>query len=139
MKLEVGNITLEKVKESNYWELIALLVWNHYREERHQDESKISFSERYIGKSEDGFIYDDKWNNPDYFQEGYTRTLNSVRIIFKRTDYITRIHIGVENGSVHVIGERLEGPERVNYNNYNYLRVSNWMLEHGFYKLTNND
>lgn len=51
MKLVAQNITLENVKNSDYWNLIAILVWDHYSEKEEQDESKIKIEESWFGKS----------------------------------------------------------------------------------------
>ena len=47
MKLIPKNINLESIKKSKYWDLIAILVWNHYSEKQYQDESMIEFEENY--------------------------------------------------------------------------------------------
>jgi hypothetical protein len=57
MKLRPKNITLENVRKSNYWDLIASLVWNHYSEKEFQDESRIEITENWYGKGNDGDKY----------------------------------------------------------------------------------
>jgi len=45
VKLIPQDITLEKIKQPNYWDLMAIIIWNHYSEEKYQDESKIKIEE----------------------------------------------------------------------------------------------
>ena len=66
MKLQAKNINLESIKKSNYWDLIAILVWNHYSEKSYQDESMIRIEENYYGYSENVTSHNIKWNNPNY-------------------------------------------------------------------------
>lgn len=42
--LKPKNITLERVKQSKYWDLIGIMIWNHYSEFRYQRESMIEIT-----------------------------------------------------------------------------------------------
>ena len=132
MKLVPNNITLERVKNSNYWELIARIVWNHYREERYQDNSMVSFQEEWYGKQENGSSNSDDWNNPDYTEKDYVRTLGDIKITFTRTDYVTHIYINVETGNIMYFGVYTD-KEKTNqpcHHSAQAVQLMNWMLEH---------
>lgn len=131
-----NNITLENVKNSNYWELIALIVWNHYREEKYQDESSIKITEDWYGKHKSGGSYNIKWNNPEFKEEGYVRTLYSIQIEFTRNDYITYIDIKVETGNISYFGIYTDKSKKrsPNYSPSN-INLMNWMLENKFIEL----
>jgi len=64
------NITLENVKKSNYWDLISILVWNHYSDKEYQEEDKIEITESWYGKTHGGSSHSSDWNNTNYQQEG---------------------------------------------------------------------
>lgn len=130
------DITLENVKNSNYWDLIAMCVWNHYSEERYQDNSKIEIKESWYGKTKGGSSHNEKWNKSDYKEDNYVRTLGSIIITFKRSDFNTYISINVENGNVNVYGiyKKTEEIKSVNYT-IKPLNICNWMLNNGFIDL----
>ena len=103
MKLVAQNITLENVKKSDYWNLISILVWNHYSELEHQEESKIKIEESWFGKFPGGGSYSYKWNDPNYSEEGSVRTLNAIVITLEREDYTTYIYLYVD-GNINCFG-----------------------------------
>lgn len=132
------NITLENVKNSNYWDLIAIIVWNHYSEKRFQDESQIEIKESWCGKSVDrsSTSFSSSWDNPDYVEEGWIRTLHAVKIIFTRSDYVTHININV-SGNVSVWGFYVnkEKKEQPNYGGlHQVINIVNWLLQNNFVK-----
>ena len=139
LKINTQEITLENVKKSSYWDLISYIVWSHYSEERFQDDSKITITERFYGKRSSGGSYGAVWQNPNYTQAECVRTLNAIEIQFERSDYTTYISLYVED-KAPIISARAyynEGHEKkhkeVNLTNSNYLKVCNWMLKHKFY------
>lgn len=142
MKLKARNITLENVKKSNYWKLISILVWNHYSEKRFQEESKIDIKEDWYGKCNNGGSYAQRWNNPNFSEEGYVRTLNSIVITFTRNDYITYIYIHVD-GNIHCFGKYTNKKDIEEYKRPNYtgaernLDITNWLLENNFISIIN--
>ena len=132
------NITLENVKNSNYWDLVAILVWNHYSEKRFQDESQIEIKESWCGKSINGSstMFSNSWDNPDYVEEGWKRTLYSVKIIFTRTDYVTYININV-TGNINVYGLYTDKEKKTqpNYSGFHQtINIINWLLQNNFVK-----
>ena len=141
MKLQAFNITLENVKKSNYWDLIAILVWNHYSEKHYQDESKITIEEVWYGKdiNGSGCEMSSQWNNPNHTREGCVRTLHSIKIIFTRNDYTTHININV-NGNISCYGFYSKNDDD-KYPNYHgaqrNLDITNWMLDNHFLQLIN--
>lgn len=134
MELIAKNITLENIKKSNYWDLIAILIWNHYRDEEEQDESAITMDEQWYGLNKTGSSSSHrvKWNNPSYKEPDYTRTLYSIKITFVRTDYTTYIDIKLD-GTVVCIG-RYSDPTKKGYLSYSYssLDVVNWLCKNDF-------
>lgn len=130
MKLITKNITLESVKKSKYWDLIASLVWNHYSEKRYQDESAIEMKEDWFGKALNGSTHSSKWDDPNYSEEGYVRTLNAIVIKFTRTDYVTYIYIHAD-GNIYCFGKYTDEEKNKKSPNYNYrnLDLTNWMIE----------
>lgn len=136
MKLIPKNITLENVKKSKYWELIAILEWNHYTEKQYQDESKITIEESWYGKGEDGISssHSNLWDDPDYTQKGFIRSLRTIRIIFTRSDYITHININI-NGNISCYGIYTNGNDRkIPYYTgaQRNLDLTNWMIDNNF-------
>tara|TARA_R110000772_G_scaffold154835_2_gene265883 strand:- start:278 stop:700 length:423 start_codon:yes stop_codon:yes gene_type:complete len=128
------QITLENVSNSNYWDLIGLIIWSHYSEKHHQDDSMISFEEKWYGKrnNDSGGQYSPDWKNPSHKAEGYTRTMTGVVIKFKRPDYTARITISL-NGCVHHFGiENSDDRKTVHFNKHNSLAITNWMLSNDF-------
>ncbi len=132
MKIIPNNITLEKVKKSNYWELIAILIWGHYNEPKFQDENAIIISEKWYGKHKEGngSYHTSDWNNPDFKVDDYIRTLYAIMITFTRKDYISHIYINVETGNVYAISS-LKG---VSFSTPN-VDITNWMLENNLLKV----
>lgn len=132
------NITLENVKKSNYWELIALIVWNHYREKKYQNEKDIIISENYYGKhpTNGSRSYCSDWASPSYTEKDYIRTLGSIVIQFERSDYTTYIYLSVETGNVSYFGIYKDKTETRSpqYTGASTIQVMNWMLEHEFIK-----
>lgn len=141
-KLIPNNITLEKIKKSNYWELIALVVCNHYRETKYQDENLVEISEDWyaVHVSGNGDTWSSKWKDPKYKEEGYIRTLIAIFIQLKRNDYITNIIINTINGNISVNGYYLDEHE-INNPTYRYcnLDVTNWMLDNNLLKFEETD
>lgn len=128
------NITLENVKNSNYWDLIAILVWNHYSESRFQDESKIEITESWCGKSKGSVCFSSEWDKPDYTEEGYTRTLWGIRIVFTRTDYITHINL-TTSGRISIWGYYVDKSKKSSpiFDGFqNALGIINWQLHNKF-------
>ena len=132
MKLQAKNINLESIKKSNYWDLIAILVWNHYSEKSYQDESMIKIEENYCGYSENEICYSSKWDEPNYTEPGLIRTLDNILITFTRTDYITYIFIH-SNGNISCFGKYTDGKRGEKSPNYlgsqRNLSITNWMIE----------
>lgn len=130
------NITLENVKKSDYWNLISILVWNHYSETRFQDESKIEITESWYGKGKSSEAFGKNWDDPNYTEKGYKRTLKAICITFTRSDYVTTIYIN-NNGNINAFGTysdkskksipSLTGTQR-------NLDVTNWMIKNKFVK-----
>lgn len=144
MKLVTKNITLENVKKSNYWGLIAILVWNHYNDIDEQDESRISFRESFYGQGDGCSSHSSDWDNPEYKQDGYVRTLESIIITLKRDDYDTFIYIH-SNGRINIIGQYTDdykkrykltsSPEYRGISNQ--LKIVNWLIENDFIVIEN--
>ena len=139
MKLVAQNITLENVKKSDYWNLISILVWNHYSELEHQEESKIKIEESWFGKFPGGGSYSYKWNDPNYSEEGSVRTLNAIVITFAREDYTTYIYLYVD-GNINCFGMYSDkSVKKVPY--YGGLRrnldITNWLMKNNFVTTTN--
>ena len=134
----IPNITLDNIKNSDYWELIALVVWNHYREKKYQIESNISFKEEWYGKTNGASSHHNRWNDPNFIKPPFIRTLRSIVIEFKRTDYITNIYINVETGNIYVYGYYTD-TEKKALPNYiiRTLDIVNWMLKNNLLKLNN--
>jgi len=138
MKLIPQNITLENVKKSDYWNLISILVWNHYSEEKYQDDSKIEIKEDWYGKCNSGGSYSSYWDDPSHSEDGYVRTLKSISIIFKRSDYDTYIHVNTD-GNIYCYGiyhDREQGAPDYGGAQRN-LEITNWMIKNNF--ITIND
>lgn len=132
------NITLENVKKSNYWDLIAILVWNHYSEKRFQDESQIEIKESYCGKSTTGSatMFSNSWDNPDYKEDGWIRTLYAVKIIFTRSDYVTHISINV-TGNISIFGlytDKNKTTQPTYYGLHQTISIVNWLIKNKFVK-----
>ena len=141
MKLIAKNITLENIKKSKYWDLIAILVWNHYSEKQYQDESMIEFEENYRGVSDNCSSYNKNWNDPDYTEPGLIRELSSILITLKRSDYITYIFIHT-NGNISCFGKYINClTEEKKNTSPNYsgaqrnLSITNWMIENNLIKM----
>jgi len=139
MKLVGKNITLENVKKSNYWDLISILVWNHYSEKKYQDESCIEIKESWYGKGEQGSSsHTIQWDNPLYSDEKFIRTLGQIVIVFKRSDYVTYIYIDL-GGNVHCFGQYLNNKEEFKVPNYDGIQrnldITNWMISNGFIEI----
>ena len=140
MELVAHNITLENVKNSDYWNLISILVWDHYSEIEHQDESKIKIKESWFGKFPGGGSYSNKWNDPNYSEEGSVRTLNAIVITFEREDYTTYIYLYVD-GNINCFGmysdkslKKTPHYEGLSRN----LDITNWLMKNNFVTATNN-
>ena len=140
MKLVAQNITLENVKKSDYWNLISILVWNHYSELEHQEESKIKIEESWFGKFPGGGSYSYKWNDPNYSEEGSVRTLNAIVITLEREDYTTYIYLYVD-GNINCFGmysdkslKKTPHYEGLSRN----LDITNWLMKNNFVTATNN-
>ena len=141
MKLVAQNITLENVKKSDYWNLISILVWNHYSELEHQEESKIKIEESWFGKFPGGGSYSYKWNDPNYSEEGSVRTLNAIVITLEREDYTTYIYLYVD-GNINCFGMYSDkSVKKVPY--YEGLRrnldITNWLMKNNFVTANNNN
>ena len=141
MKLVAQNITLENVKKSDYWNLISILVWNHYSELEHQEESKIKIEESWFGKFPGGGSYSYKWNDPNYSEEGSVRTLNAIVITLEREDYTTYIYLYVD-GNINCFGMYSDkSVKKVPY--YKGLRrnldITNWLMKNNFVTANNNN
>lgn len=133
MLKSTNNITLENVKKSNYWDLISILVWNHYSEKHYQDETKLNFKEIWVGKSKGVTSHNKMWNDPNHKEGDLVRTLDSILIIFERDDYITYIYIHAD-GNVNCFGmytdkEKKQSPH---YNMHSNLHIINWMINNNF-------
>ena len=131
-----NKITLENVKKSNYWDLISLLVWNHYSEKKYQDEGLIEITENWYGKGINNGCasYSYHWDNPSHTEEGYLRTLNGIKITLKRSDYNAYINIGT-NGRVECYGvyNDVNIKKTPNfYNAQNNVKICNWLLANEF-------
>ncbi len=142
MKLiPTDNITLDNVKKSNYWKLISIVVWNHYIEEKFQDESMLTFGESYYGKAKNGggtSSHGDKWNNTEYTEEYYTRTLSSIVITFKRSDTTTYFYINVETGNLTFFGFYNDKDKNGSPTwSHKPLHICNWLLENDFLTISN--
>ena len=139
ISLNKENVTLKNVKNSDYWALLAIIIWGHYSEEKYQDESKVSFTEKYYGKGYTGIkSFSSLWDDPSYNKEGFTRTLRSIRIKFERSDYNTYIHIPVDTEEVLYYGmylDRSEDKSSPRFGTNKNLRITNWMLDNGFYQI----
>lgn len=140
MKLVAQNITLENVNKSDYWNLISILVWNHYSELEHQEESKIKIKESWFGKFPGGGSYSNKWNDPNYSEEGSVRTLNAIVITFEREDYTTYIYLYVD-GNINCFSmysdkslKKTPHYEGLSRN----LDITNWLMKNNFVTATNN-
>lgn len=136
MKLQANNITLENVKKSKYWDLIAILVWNHYSEEKYQDETAIKITEKWYGKFPGGSTHSSRWDDPNYSEKDCVRTLDSILITFTRSDYTTYIYIHA-NGNIHCFGKYIDNDEyeskRPNYMGaQRNLDITNWLIENNF-------
>ena len=140
MKLVAQNITLENVKKSDYWNLISILVWNHYSELEHQEESKIKIEESWFGKFPGGGSYSYKWNDPNYSEEGSVRTLNAIVITFAREDYTTYIYLYV-GGNINCFGMYSDKSVK-NVPHYKGLSrnldITNWLMKNNFVTANNN-
>ena len=141
MKLVAQNITLENVKKSDYWNLISILVWNHYSELEHQEESKIKIEESWFGKFPGGGSYSYRWNDPNYSEEGSVRTLNAIVITLEREDYTTYIYLYVD-GNINCFGMYSDkSVKKVPY--YEGLRrnldITNWLMKNNFVTANNNN
>lgn len=136
MKLKAikENITLDNVKKSNYWDLIGIIIWNHYSEEKYQDESMITIYEDWYGNSTDevgGGSYSQKWDDPSYTEEGYIRTLDSIKIQLSREDYTAWIYISTD-GRVRCLGSYTDKERRSSpyfSGIANNMEICNWLLE----------
>ena len=142
MKLVAQNITLENVKNSDYWNLIAILVWDHYSEKEEQDESKIKIEESWFGKLSKfpgGGSYSSKWNNPNYSEEGAVRTLNGIVITFTREDYTTYIYLHVD-GNVNCFGVYSDKSitKAPHYGGLGRnVDITNWLMKNNFITTNN--
>jgi hypothetical protein len=128
------NINLENVKKSNYWDLIAILVWNHYSDVKYQEEDKIEIVESWYGKKKGGSSYNSYWNNPNHTEEGYIRTLGSINITFSRSDFITIITISV-SGNISCHGyytDKNETKSPYYYTAQRNMDKTNWLLQNNF-------
>lgn len=135
MKLVSKNITLENVKKSNYWDLISILVWNHYSEKKYQEESNIEIKELWCGIGNGGSSHSDKWSDSSYTEEGYKRTLQAIVITFKRSDYMTYIYINT-HGNIDCIGSYVNDINRAGPKYYTpNLKITNWMISNGFIEI----
>lgn len=122
------NITLENVKNSDYWSLLSICVWSHLKEERFKEESRISFSEGWYGKGGPGHSrHGREWNDPNYSLEGYTRTLKKITITYKEIDKSTDIIINPETGNISKFSSSV-GDVGINKN----VEICNWLLDNGF-------
>lgn len=135
-KLIAKEITLENIKKSNYWELIAILVWNHYSDLEYQNESSLDFSENWYGEGEDNQSSSNSslWNDPLHSEIGYTRKLLSIKITLKRPDYISYIHI-YTSGRIYCLGRYTDENKkcRPNYSgNSRNLDLTNWLFQNNF-------
>ena len=147
MKLVAQNINLKSVSQSSYWELIAILVWGHYKEKRYQDERDVSFSEIWYGKEECGGLggsFSSKWNNPEYSEPGYIRSLHAIKIEFERSDLTTIIMLYCD-GNINCFGyykdkNKVEKGEFPTYEGAKRnLTLTNWMLKNNLLKISNEE
>lgn len=141
IKVNKSQITLENVRNSDYWGLISLIVWNHYSEKKHQEGYKISFEEEWYGKATNnsGSQHSENWKNPSYTVPNYIRTMSGITIRFEREDYSVRIKLSCESGCIHSSGRynvKETGERgRLKLQTYNIMQISNWMLKHNFFIL----
>ena len=138
MKLIPNNITLENVKKANLWELIAIIVWNHYREARFQEENMIEVSENWCGKTAYGnsTSFSNDWDNPEFTEKDFIRTLHSIDIKFTRSDYIVYIFIHVSDGNVNVYSKYTDKTNEKEPKLYfGTTDVTNWLLENDLLKV----
>ena len=139
MKLIPNNITLDNIKKSNYWNLISILIWNHYSEARYQDENMIEISEQWYGQGKKGSSsHNSNWNNPNHKEKDFERTLGYILIKFKRSDYESSIFINVRNGNIQLHAVYINKTiKKLPYFYYGTTDVTNWMLENNLLKLEN--
>jgi len=102
MKLIPQNITLENVKKSDYWNLISILVWNHYSEEKYQDDSKIEIKEDWYGKCNSGGSYSSYWDDPSHSKE--VTTIHTFMLTQMETFIVTEF-ITIENKELLITEE----------------------------------
>lgn len=138
MKLIPNNITLKKVKNSNLWELFAIVIWDHYKEQKYQNNSMIEISEDWYGVNKNGSSsIRIEWNDKNYKENDFKRTLRSIVIKFSRTDYTTYFYINVKTGNINVFAHYTDQTGR--NNPVFYLRsvdICNWMLENNLIKIS---
>lgn len=128
------NITLENVKKSNYWDLIAMIVWNHYSEKERQDESMVEISEDWCGKTKGGSSHGKIWQDPSYTDGIHTRTLDKICIKFSRTDYITYIYINVSTGEISWYGLYTDKDkhDQPRFSCFKNIEMTNWLWSNNF-------
>lgn len=131
-----NNISLENLRSSDYWKLVSIVVWNHYSEEKFQNDGDIDLKEVWYGKSIEGRSsnHSESWDSEDYSLDGYVRSLHAVRVILRRLDYCTYINI-LHTGDVTVFGKYNDHRSKSPSYSYSGLKVTNWMLENGFLKV----
>jgi len=98
-----NRITLKNVKKSDYWNLIALIVWNHFSEKTFQNENLIQITEEWFGVSKDGKYYltGPQWNSRTYTFKDFKRTLCCIKLTLTRHNYTVYIKIYTDGNITH--------------------------------------
>lgn len=133
------NITLENVKKSDYWNLIAILVWGHYSEKKYQNEDDIEISESWYGKNSVSSSYHPRWNNPNHSEKAYVRTLDFILIKLATKYHTTHITISMK-GNISCYGFYYDKEEKTmpTYNSaQRNIEKTNWLLKNNFLKVIN--
>lgn len=128
------NITLENVKKSNYWDLLAILIWNHYNDPKYQEGVEIQIYENWYGVGIASESHSAKWDSPGYSEGGYVRTLNSIVIKLIRSDYTVFIHIRT-SGNITCYGfyNRKEEQKQPYFSGIQRnMEQTNWLLQNNF-------
>ena len=96
----------------------------------------VEIYEQWYGKTKYSSSNTTFWNDPEYKNGDYVRTLQYILITFTRTDYITYIHINVESGNIFYFGIYTNKNNESHPNYYAQpIDLMNWMLENNFIEL----
>lgn len=139
MKLQVieESYTIEHVLDSDYWGLIAILIWEHYSEKNRQDPNKITVTEKWYGKASWGSSHNSNWQDPNHTEKDYTRTLSGIIITFKGSDYTAHIKLSV-SGNVATnayYNSKNEDAKPFFYGPERNLDITNWLINNNFIKI----